>query len=173
MAKIRLLACQQCKTIEELPDFDGPPEYDVLLSHLLEKHKTPGGTPHIGQLFDVDKDKWENGDKNTPASKVREDVARQISVRLSGGETGLGSPFYALHDTYKEDAMTCWKRHQRIPGCNDYKSEKMRLTPGTNAERKELGLDKYRSDRDVYLCQFCPVHSLVEQAQRAKAGLYK
>ena len=30
--KIRILFCEDCKTLEELPDFEGPPEHDTLLA---------------------------------------------------------------------------------------------------------------------------------------------
>ena len=36
--KIRLLYCYECRTIEELPDFKGHPDDDVLLQLTIEKH---------------------------------------------------------------------------------------------------------------------------------------
>lgn len=162
---IRLLACQQCHTIEELPDFDGPPEHDYLLSHLVERHRT-NGLEHIGALFKVEEDKW-------ASDNVKKDVTKQIAAKLAGGETGLGHAYYDLKDTFTADALSCYDKHLRNPECNDYHSDPKRLTPGTAAERKAAGLPEYRSNRDQYLCDFCPVHSLVQQAARAKAGLYK
>ena len=43
--KIRLLYCYNCKTIEELPDFEGNPDDDVFLELLIEKHNS-AGIPH-------------------------------------------------------------------------------------------------------------------------------
>lgn len=160
--QIRLLACQQCKTIEEIPDFDGPPERDDLLQTLVSRHQS-NGVPHIGGLFKVEEAKWQD-------ARVRNDVSREIANKLSGGDTGLGTEYYDVRNTYAEDALNCWKKHQRNPACNEYKSEQMLLTPGTKAERKAAGMPEYRSNS--YLCHFCPVHSLVMEAARKKAGLY-
>lgn len=158
--QIRLLACQQCCTIEELPDFEGPAEHDHLLNNLVERHQT-NGVKHIGGLFKIPADKWAD-------SNVQRDVGKQIADKMSGGETGLGSSFYDLKNTFQADAMQCWKQHQRNPACSDYRSDSKRLTPGTKAERKAAGLPEYRSNKDVYLCDFCPVQSLVEAARNAK-----
>ena len=161
MTDIRLLACQQCKTIEELPDFEGPAEHDHLLNHSVQRHVT-NGTPHIGQLFRVTEKDWANED-------AKNEIAKRIAAKLEGGETGLGSPFYDLKNTYQADALACFKAHLRNPACSDYRSDSKRLTPGTAAERKAAGLPEYRSPQDRYLCDFCPVQSLVEQAARKKA----
>lgn len=159
---IRLLACQQCKTIEELPTFDGPPEQDFLLSHLVEKHREASGLEHIGALFTVPETDWAN-------EATKNSIAQQIAAKLEGGETGLGSAFYDLKNTYTEDAGNCFNAHNRNPACGDYRSDSKRITPGTAAERRAAGLPEYRSPKDRYVCDFCPVHSLVEQAARKKA----
>jgi hypothetical protein len=163
MANIRLLACTHCKTIETLPDFDGPPDYDRLLQNLVSRHMTPEGYPHIGQLFNVSEEEWAIEGAQT---KIRD----QIATALSGGETGLGSAFYDLKDTFVEDAGECFKAHNRNPGCGDYKSDSKILTSGNEKEMKDLGI---QNNSKRYLCEFCPVHSLVQQAQRRKAGLDK
>jgi hypothetical protein len=159
---IRLLACKDCKTIEELPDYEGDPHEDHLLHHLTSKHRTDEH-PHIGQLFDVEKDKWQD-------QQVQQQVMRQISDRFTGGETGLGSEYYDIKDTYTADALHCWGQHRRDPNCSDYKSDSKRLTPDTASERKQAGLPPYRSNKDRYLCEFCPVHSLVMAAAHDRAG---
>lgn len=164
-AQVRLLACSVCKTIEELPDFEGRAEEDHLLARLIERHG-PEENRHIGQLFKVEQAQWED-------QRVKAQIARQIADKLSGGETGLGSEYYDLKNTFAEDAMACFSVHLRNPDCNDYKSDSKRLTPGTAADRKEAGLPEYRTWKDHYLCEHCPVHSLVQQAERAKAGLYE
>jgi hypothetical protein len=163
--QIRLLACSVCKTIEELPDFDGPPEQDHLLKRLIEKHG-PEENRHVGQMFRVEQDQWQS-------ESVKYEIAKRITAKLGGGETGLGSAYYDLKNTFAADAMSCFQAHQRNPACGDYKSDSKRLTPGTAAARREAGLPEYRTEHDHYLCEHCPVHSLVEQAARAKAGLYK
>jgi len=160
MSNLRLLACTQCHTIEELEDFDGPPQQDHILTYLLKKHEN-NGVKHIGALFKVDEEKWK--DEN-----VKRDVTKRIAETLKGGETGLGSDFYNLQSTFKADALACWKQHNRRINCEDYRSDKKRITPNTAAERKEAGLPAYRSPKDRYLCDYCPIQSLVEQAARKK-----
>lgn len=150
---IRLLVCRDCKTIEPLPDYTGDPEHDYLLNYLVAPHRT-NGEEHIGMLARVETSDW-----NDPR------IQREISGRLVtdfGGETGLGSEFYNTRDTFRDDAMSCFKQHQRNPDCSDYKSDSKRLTPGTAEARKEAGMSAYRSEHDRYLCEFCPVHSMVQ-----------
>jgi hypothetical protein len=161
---MRLLACQQDKTIEELPDFAGPAEHDDLLNHLVSRHRTPSGQEHIGALFVVEDEDWKDATKQAQ-------IAQQIAAKLEGGETGLGSAFYDLKNTFQADALACFKAHNRNPACSDYKSDSKRLQSGNEAEiKRETGVT-VRSNR--YLCEFCPVQSLVEAAQRRKAGLDK
>lgn len=177
MPDVRLLACSNCETVEILDDYTGPPEmaeeFDVILNYVLEKHKDGvERRPHIGQLFRVDQKSWD--DEN-----ARVQIIEQVRARFNpNAETGLGAAAYALRDTFREDAMTCFEQHLRNPACSDYKSPSKRLVPDTNAERKEIGADKasrYDATNPAltrFLCEYCPVHSLVQQAQRKKAGLY-
>lgn len=161
---VRLLSCKTCGTAPELlPDFVGPAEYDDTLNYLVSKHRFPNGDPHIAHgLLRVERSAWDN-----PATQ--KEILRQIAT--SSGHTGLDVAFYAAKDTFLEDAMTCWKQHNRNVFCPDYMSEGKRLVPDTTAERKEAGLGKAKSTTS--LCQFCPVHSMVMQAKRKKAGMYK
>lgn len=163
MANVRLLGCAHCKTVEILPDFDGPPEHDDLLNDRVSKHRTPEGYEHIGMLAIVTEDEWK-----IPGAQKQ--VTDQIAAKLEGGETGLGSAYYDLKDTFQEDALKCFNQHQRNPACSDYKDDSKRLLSGNEKEMKELGIT---STSKRFLCEFCPVHSLVQQAQRRKAGLDK
>lgn len=163
MSNVRLLGCAHCKTVEVLPDFDGPPEYDDLLNNLVTRHRTPEGHEHIGMLFVVTEEDWAKD--GAPAT-----ITRQIAEKLEGGETGLGSEFYNLKQTFQEDALQCFNEHLRNPACSDYKDDSKILRSGQEKELEKLGI---HSDSKRWLCEFCPVHSLVEQAQRRKAGLDK
>jgi hypothetical protein len=171
---VRLLACMNCKTIEVLDDYTGPQsraeEYDVILNVALEKHKDGvERRPHAGQMFRVKKSDWDNPD-------AREQIQQQITEKFDpNAVTGLGAAAYVMRDTFREDAMTCWGQHNRNPGCPDYKSDGKQLVPGTNAERKEAGLNKFDPKNPAtqrFLCEYCPVHSLVQQSLRAQAGMY-
>ena len=166
---VRLLVCPTDKSIEEMPDFDGPPQYDQVLQALVAKHERKRCP--TGSLLRVEESKWQN-------PEVQNEVRKRIAASFGDkAETGLGTPTYQLMETLRDDAMKCFQQHNRNPACNDYKSDSKRLVPDTKAERKELGMDpKYDAqDRSLtrYLCEWCPVHSLVQQAARAKAGLYK
>jgi hypothetical protein len=83
---------------------------------------------------------------------------------------GLGDDFYAVKETFKEDAQTCWKAHNRTKNCADFKSDSKRIQPATKAERKNLGLTPMQSNR--FVCEFCPVHAVVMQRMRADRGDY-
>jgi hypothetical protein len=166
-AKIRLLFCMKCKTLEELPDYEGHPDDDYLLQILVEKHQSTG-IPHPGQLMRVPALLW-----MTP--KFREEITKQIYAKGAPGLDALMPGYYDIKNTFAEDAMTCWKQHNRTLNCSDYGSEKKVLRPDTGAERKNLGLapaDK-NSGPKTYMCQFCPVHSHVVTKKRDKAGMYK
>jgi hypothetical protein len=173
--EIRLLVCGQCKTIEVLDDYTGPQElaelYDTALNTLVAKHRDGvEQRPHApAQLFRVKESSW----SNPPA---QEQIRQQIIAKFDpNAETGLGAEAYALRDTFKEDAFACWEKHLRNPGCGDYKTDKMRLTPNTQAERKEAGMEKFDPSNPAtqrFLCEYCPVHSLVTQMKRERGGLY-
>lgn len=159
--KYRLLICNVDKTVEVLPDYVGPPENDDTLNYALAGHKFPSGEPHRGQLADVEAKHW---DSPSTQQHIRAQIAE------SAGHTGLNEEFYAVKATFGEDAMTCWKQHNRNPVCPDYKSEKKLLQPPTVRDRKSEGLGKFKST--TYLCDFCPVKSIVQQAHFAKTGQY-
>lgn len=161
----RVLRCDICRTLEPLPDYEGSPDFDHLLSRLLEAHKYPDGTEHFGLLFRVESRDWDS-------PSTREQIVKRIQEEA--GYTGLDPDFYSVKQTFEYDALTCFQAHHRNPACNEYKSDRKMLTPDTKAERKEAGLSKYNKQvAPRYLCEFCPVHSLVQQAARYKAGLYK
>lgn len=162
---LRILRCDQCRTLEEIPDFEGNPDDDHVLATLIDRrHTEHSGTTHLGQLMRVEKKHWES-------PSTRKEILRQLKEQHGGGNTGFDPEFYEARDTFKEDAATCFKKHNRNPNCGDYESDKMRLVPDTKHERKEAGMGRYQSAKDVYLCHFCPVQALVnnsrwEQAQK-------
>lgn len=157
--EIRLLRCDQCKTIEELPDFTGDPNRDHVLQALIAKrHTEESGITHIGQLMKVEKKHWDS-------PSTRKEILKQLAQK----NTGFDAEFYETRDTFKEDASLCFRQHNRNPNCGDYQTDKVRLTPGTAKERKAAGLPKYRSAQDVYLCNFCPVQALVNNARWERA----
>lgn len=172
---IRLLLCGKCKTIEVLPDYTGPleraEEYDTALNAAVEQHKDGvERIPHApAALFKVPEAAW-----NSPEAQAQ--IRQQLAEKFDpNAETGLGSDAYALRDNFQADALACFEAHMRNPGCSDYKSDAKQIIPDTASERKEVGMvkfDRHNPRTKRYLCEYCPVHSLVQQAQRKRAGLY-
>jgi hypothetical protein len=162
------LVCRECRTIEQLPLYDGPPQLeaqDPLLDNLVRRHvQLHGDTgPESAALLVASED---------PCKCVKCKgryafwQAHQDEVLKGLGErwTGFHPEYYATKDTYKEDAMRCYNIHRRPKGtdCIDYRDDGRKLT-GKN----------WPKDKAVYLCDFCPVESQVTTAIRAAAGMYK
>lgn len=160
---VRLLFCHTCRTVEEVPDYQGPAEYDYYLKHRTDPHQFESGKPHRGLLGRV-----ENEPKYIEAA-----IAEMENTVAPGSGDGLGQQLYDLKDNYKIEAMGCWKAHSRTTDCADYRSDAKRLWFDNKADRKAEGLSVKRDDRpSIWLCDHCPVHSLVQQRQRKSAGLY-
>lgn len=168
--QIRILICFDCKTIDEVPDFDGPSQYDYLLQKVIDdKHTDPvTGTPHRGDLGRVPVKVWAD-----------RDAQKRMIKQYFTGSAGLGEfdeSFYDTRSVFYEDAMQCYSAHLRPSGqCPDYLSDKKILLPDTKAERKELGLpspSKAPGPKN-YLCFFCPVHVFNQRKAREQKGLYK
>jgi hypothetical protein len=156
--------------MEELPSYDGDPKYDYLLEMTIEKHVFPSGDPHRGKLFLLPVKTWANVEQR-----------KAIIDQLKGkGATGLDAmtpeaDFYSTKMQFSEDALSCYKRHNSPKiGCGDYMTPEKRLLPKTAKERKDVGLESPENapGPKVYLCNFCPFHSVAVQTQRMKAGLY-
>lgn len=161
---VRLLFCHTCKSCDEVPDFTGPPQHDFYLEYRVRQHRFSDGRPHHGLLGRVE---------NTRAS-ISAAIDHMSDTVTPGAGSGLGQPLYDLRDNYKTEAMQCWKQHNRTSDCGDYRSDKMRLWADTKADRKAEGLATNRNERpNAWVCDFCVVHSLVQQKQRQAKGLDK
>jgi hypothetical protein len=154
----RLLVCKTCRTIDELPPAEEDPD-DTLLTITADRH----GELHYGRLWNVPKAIW-------MTKELKEDVIKQ----LSGEEgAGLGLPFYNTRMQFAEDAMTCYSLHNRPSGqCPDYKTDKKKLSAGTEKMRRAEKLDAY-SGPTIYLCDFCPVKSFNMQKFHDEKGISK
>lgn len=170
-AKMRILICKDCKSIQPLPDYDGPADYDETLMARVAEHQHPGdpgrSRGHAMELGRVSEASW-----NDPAR--RQSMLAEIGKNIGLGQgDGLGIELYDIKGNFMDDAMRCWRfKHGRTANCDDYRHDKMRLLPDSRAERKELGLDPAR--RPVqYLCQYCPMESIVQQRKNAARGVDK
>jgi hypothetical protein len=166
--KIRLLYCYNCKTIEELPDFEGRPEDDTLLELLVEKHQS-AGIPHTGFLSKIGVKIWSQ-------EKYKKEIIKNLRTRVGGGLADLDPDYYTTKATFYDDAMKCYNLHMRPVGaCGDWRDSKKRLIPKSTAElRKEVGLQSaaQSASTNVYLCDFCPVKTYYVTRQREEKGLY-
>lgn len=165
-AKIRLLICKTCSTIDPLPDWDGPAEYDDTLLSRVGQHQFDGSNRgHDMDLGRVSEKSW-----NDP--KVRPELLKEIAHNVGTGKAeGLGQTFYDVRSTYAEDAMRCWRfEHGRTSNCDDYMSSKKLLLSDTRGDRVELGLDPKARGR-THLCKFCPYESVVQGRKNKARGV--
>lgn len=157
-SQIRLLRCTHCGTLEELPDYQGRPEEDHVLDHLVMQHNKRH--PHVADtknfLFRVSEAAWKN-----PKSR------RPIHARIWADQQGKGfvPEYYAAKNTFMEDASKCHTEHNRQVPCIDWHNDRKRIGNPTK-EGWDRGAVK------VYLCDFCPVAAMVMQAKREAAGQY-
>lgn len=155
--KLRLLACRDCKSIEELPDYEGNPRNDVLLEDTVSRHMTEWSTHEVA-LIKVPTKWWQ--DKN-----IQPKLIEQIS---KGGSKGIeeiegAEDYYGTRDTYREDALKCFNRHDRPKqGCIDYQNHDKRIGNPTS--------EGWKTGPRVYACNFCPVQLWVDKKKREEAG---
>lgn len=158
----RLLFCHDCQTIDELPDTDRPPEYDDVLLARVAQHQYDDRHGHNLELGRIETSQW---DKPEVKAKVARDA------HPAGESAGLGSAFYDLKNTFTDDAMTCWKAHNRTRDCPEWRSDAKKLLPDTGAERRAEGLDP-KTRPNTWLCDFCPVTSIYSQRRNETRGDY-
>lgn len=175
--RVNLLVCKTCKTIEEAPytqtgKYLGEGKYDQsdnpFLPPLVAPHERGG---HMGILTDVNFVYWMTPEiKKSIIAQVKEQFTGKTSPLMVGLDA-LGTNYYETKDNFSQDAMRCWQLHNRTKDCNEYKSERKRLSAGTEKDRKAEGLAK--STIKVYLCDFCPYKAIVHQKAIRAKGLDK
>jgi hypothetical protein len=83
---IRLLLCHACHSLEEMPDYEGNPDHDDVLSTLvsrhIKKHKTQ---EYSGQLMKVASKDWDS-------PTIRAGIEK--AIKESTGYTGLSPEYY-------------------------------------------------------------------------------
>jgi hypothetical protein len=164
---VRVLICHVCQSVEELPDFDGPPEHDQILDYKVAPHSFPSGTPHKGLLVRVPAAHW---NKQEFKDAFVDQVEAMVGPGYGDGVPGLQ---YDLKSNFKQDAMMCWKEHLRTTDCGDYQAKNKALYADTKVERRDAGLDISLSARPKhFLCDYCPVQSIIDQKKRAAAKMY-
>ncbi len=161
---MRLLQCLNCRTLEELPDYEGVPEGDIHLNYLLERHG-PIDARHRGNLFLIEDNKWRQN---------KAEICKEIWSNC--GYTGMEPEFYSAKNTFEEEALKCYNRHSRPKdGCVDWHEKSKRLGNPMIATDDKFRLKKkgFIIQSQTYLCDFCPVRfNYVQKKQFEKAGLY-
>lgn len=154
---VRVLICKDCRSSEELPNFEGRPENDFALKAAIEPHRFPDGTPHLGRLY---------GGILLVVWRKEED-RKELLKRIweDEGHTGMDPWVYPTIETLKEDAAKCWKQRNSPIRCGDFHSEKKMLAPPTSAERKDAELGRYKGKPSTarYLCDYCVCRMQVER----------
>lgn len=168
---MRLLVCRKCKSIEEVSQYDGPEggensaEYDHYLRFFVDQHMEKACKKDDWLVYHLPTKYW-------IIPKVKEAIIEQIKEGAKGLDV-FGTQFYDTKSNFSADAMNCWMReHNQTRDCADYKSEKKILKPGTEKERMALGMEKESSGPKVYLCDYCPVKSIVQEKAFKKKRLY-
>lgn len=172
---MRLLLCRECKTLEEIPDYEGPVELDHLLNELVRRHNEKDAQypedkkPHDGPVATLMK--VENRDWELHRGAILE--------RMRSKDQGFGEPWIQeAHNTYKEDAHRCWIAHRK-PGrddtldCPDYRSDNRRIGRPTPEGRKVVKELYKLKVKDPHICDWCPYETTVQTRKNWDAGLYK
>lgn len=160
--QIRLLRCTHCRTLEELPDYQGDPRDDTVLDHLVHEHnrRHPNVDNKDAYLLRVSERAWRN-------PKIGRRIHDKIwsDLKEQGLLGGFVPEYYATKNTFVEDAVKCHDKHNRQVPCIDWRADHRRIGNPTK--------EGWREGRvKVYLCDFCPVASKVMEAKRAAAGQY-
>lgn len=162
----RLVQDITARKVYELPDYDGPPERDILLIELCEhvtvcsdKCRHPNvqpGQQHVGNMLQIDSTVW---------NKHRDTILSEMWSSFP--DMGEDDILQSSRNNYTEDAGKCFNRHNRpMDGCLDYKDDSKRI--GNPSKHPWL-----MQEKPVYLCDFCPVKSTVQGKVFHKRGLYK
>lgn len=152
---LRLLQCMTCKSVEELPDFEGLPEDDVVLQELDLKHGGATEMPHHRALLRVERAHW--ADRN-----IRMTIHKQMWVDT----TGFVPEYYHTKNTLQEDAAKCFTAHRRAVPCIDFQDRSKRLGNPAARDRaklsKEARHDFTGGGPKLFLCNFCVVQQAVD-----------
>ena len=171
---MRLLHCNVCKTIDEIPDYEGHEEVDPLVERVVMEHNRRDPMKHGGaatlpmRLAKVDDFEWQAD---------REKVVKELN--RTGMEVGFDPWPWASdsHNVFREDAGKCWISHRQpeLPGkpCIDYRSEAKRIGRPTSEGKAVLKDNPKLGSSDPHLCDWCPYQVTVQTEIRARKGMYK
>lgn len=166
-----LVFCHPCHSIDEIPNYDpdnagNDPRIDHIIATHLRRH------PSFEDRFILE---W-CALAFAPTRHWKDpEYKKQITAKLleGMGKGGFDDEFYDTQNTFKADAMECYKRHNRPAydsttqsKCNDYLGHDKEIKPGTNEERRRAGLPSYDETKikRSFICEYCPYHQSVKSA---------
>lgn len=179
---MRLLFCDLCKTLEEIPDYEGEMEVDPLVEDLVRRHNERDPMGHGGRdirhspmrIAVIEPTEHMTSDQVWAAD--RENILKQLNEQNK--KVGFSSWAYESLNTWQEDAMTCFRRHRRPDigngkPCIDFWSDSKRIGRPTEIGKQVLKENAKLGTGDPHLCQFCPYFSGVQTEIRFKQGMYR
>lgn len=181
---IRLLVCRKCKVVDELPDFqpENKDEPDLMLEALVAKHQQSCGMVTAGGTTPDEAAQQERFLARIPVAQWEKPGVRdEVLSRMSMGYTGFEETVMDVRNSWHEGAMSCYAKHRKPEQCIDYKDDSKRLGNGIlTDEEKSLrsssglftGLRAQRRQKSVFLCDYCPVKSGVQEKVFTERGLY-
>ena len=181
---MRLLFCDLCHTLEEVPDYEGEDPVDPLVEGLVRKHNERDPMGHAGRdvqrspmrLVKIEPDPNRMLSSDEVWETDRENVLKQLNDENK--KVGFSSWAYEAMNSYAEDALICYRRHDRPDlgngkPCIDYLSDSKRIGRPTDIGKKVLKEAPKMGTSDPHLCQWCPYYSTVMTQVRWKAGMYR
>ena len=168
--QMRLLFCNFCKSLEEIPDYDGPEDVDPMLEELVMRHNVRDPMAHGGVEL-------RSSPMRVAVTTKREWATDRAKVIKRVNEENLKVGFDAwvseAVNTYAEDAMHCYRRHHRPEqGCVDWWSDSKRIGRPTPEGRAVVRESYKLGQSDPHLCQWCPVATFVQTEINFRKGLY-
>ena len=106
--QIRLLRCTRCKTLEELPDYQGDPRNDAVLDHLVAAHQQR-------HPFHDDPDAFLLRISETVWRRNKKEIHKKIWEDLKDG--GFVPEYYATKNTFMASSRLGGGSAGKIPPC--------------------------------------------------------
>lgn len=170
---MRLLHCGVCKTVEEIPDYEGAEDVDPLVEKVVMEHNRRDPMAHGGgeklpmRLAQVD---------DLEYAHSRDEVMKRLME--DSKEVGMDPWVGEAFNTFSVDAGKCYNQHRRPDygqgkPCIDYRSESKRIGRPTAEGKLAIKENAKLGAKDPRLCDWCPYQSTVTTAIRAQKGMYK
>lgn len=146
----RLLVCKTHGVMWKMKPYDGPPEYDMELREICDRHNAQIPDPQNCSALIY---------RTDPETASKLDVETALRNDLEGHNVFIRD----FRDELKVDALKCFNRHNRPKqGCLDWCSEEKTIG-------RKIGVPK---EKRQYVCMYCPVAEYYTHRQRTELGLY-